>query len=78
MLSTRLAFLSLCAVPLAALQAGTAQAGEEPVKYYVNKTQILSCVNIEVLDLPIASTSGTTIDCSDHHEETTTTYVAPE
>ncbi|GAA4020255.1 hypothetical protein GCM10022384_70930 [Streptomyces marokkonensis] len=72
MLSTRLAILSLCAVPLAALQAGTAHAGEEDARF-VNNTQILSCVNIEVLDLPIASVSGTTIDCSDHHEESSTT-----
>ncbi|KFG73665.1 hypothetical protein [Streptomyces mutabilis] len=71
MLSTRLAVLTLCAAPLAALQAGTAQATEEPARF-VNNTQILSCVNIEVLELPIASISGTTIDCSDHHEEAMT------
>ncbi|MDG9692381.1 hypothetical protein ACH4NS_09305 [Streptomyces mutabilis] len=71
MSSTRLAILSLCAVSLTALQAGTAQAGEEKATFE-NNTQILSCVNIEVLDLPIASVSGTTIDCSDHHEESTT------
>ncbi|MFE9621141.1 hypothetical protein [Streptomyces sp. NPDC006384] len=48
---------------MTALHGGIAQAHEEP-RTFVNNTQILSCLNIEVLDLPIASVSGNNIDCS--------------
>jgi hypothetical protein len=65
--AARLAALSLCAVSMTALHGGIAQAHEEP-RTFVNNTQILSCLNIEVLDLPIASVSQSNIDCSVHRE----------
>jgi hypothetical protein len=74
----RLAFLSLCAVPLAALHSGTAQAHEEEeqyAEYYVNNTQILSCLNIQVLNVPIASVSQTSIDCSKNYKKQEATTV---
>ncbi|MEU0737933.1 hypothetical protein [Streptomyces sp. NPDC006134] len=76
--STRLAVLSLCAAPLAALHTGTAQAHDETEHYtkqYVNNTQILSCLNIEVLDLPIASAAQTNIDCSKNYKSEEVTSV---
>ncbi|MEV5881293.1 hypothetical protein AB0L74_00900 [Streptomyces sp. NPDC052020] len=70
--SARLAFVSLCVLPLAALHSGTAQAHDETEQYavyYVNNTQILSCLNIQVLNVPITSLSQTSIDCSKNYKE---------
>ncbi|MEU1125884.1 hypothetical protein ABZ371_20530 [Streptomyces sp. NPDC005899] len=62
----RTAAVSLSAAALMMAGAGAAQAYEEPK--FQNNTQILSCLSVEVLDIPIASTANNNIDCSTNYE----------
>ncbi|MEV0121186.1 hypothetical protein AB0I16_06435 [Streptomyces sp. NPDC050703] len=57
------AVLSLSAAALLMVGAGTAHAGDDEAKFQ-NNTQILSCLTLEVLDIPIASSANNNIDCS--------------
>ncbi|MGD9486210.1 hypothetical protein WDH52_23730 [Streptomyces sp. TRM70308] len=56
------AVLSLSAAALLLAGGGSAQAEEGPK--FQNNTQILSCLSLEVLDIPIASASNNSVDCS--------------
>jgi hypothetical protein len=49
--------------------AGSAHADDE-VKFQ-NNSQILSCLSIEILDIPIASSANNNIDCSENRYEKT-------
>ncbi|MEU1367842.1 hypothetical protein ABZ454_17105 [Streptomyces sp. NPDC005803] len=71
----RIAAVSLSAAALMVAGAGAAQAHDEPK--FQNNTQILSCLSLEVLDIPIASAANNNIDCSRNHvSEQTMTYAA--
>jgi hypothetical protein len=59
-----LAVLSLSAAALLMAGAGSAHADDEAK--FQNKTQILSCLSLEVLDIPIASSANNNIDCSEN------------
>lgn len=65
MFAKRIAAVSLSAAALMVAGAGAAQAHDEPK--FQNNTQILSCLDLEVLDIPIASTANNNIDCSSNH-----------
>ena len=75
MFGKRTSAVSLSAVALMMAGAGAAQADEEPK--FQNNTQILSCLSVEVLDIPIASTANNNIDCSMNYEsERTETHLS--
>lgn len=58
------AVLTLSAASLLMAGAGTAHADDEAK--FQNNTQILSCLSLEVLDIPIASSANNNIDCSNN------------
>lgn len=60
------AVLSLSAAALlTGGSGGMAHAEDAPT--FSNETQILSCFSLEVLDIPIASASNNSIDCSKNY-----------
>ena len=61
------AVLSLSVAALLMAGAGSAQADDD-VKYQ-NNNQILSCLSLEILDIPIASSANNNIDCSENRYE---------
>lgn len=65
MFGKRTAAVSLSAAALMVVGAGAAQAHDEPK--FQNNTQVLSCLDLEVLDIPIASAANNNIDCSSNH-----------
>ncbi|MFJ8696137.1 hypothetical protein [Streptomyces roseolilacinus] len=61
-----MALLSLTAAALlVGGSSGTAHANE--ASKFDNDTQILSCLVLEVLDIPILSSANNSIDCSENH-----------
>ena len=76
MFGKRTAAISMSAAALMVAGAGVAQADDEPK--FQNNTQILSCLTLEVLDIPIASAANNNIDCSMNHRESerTETHVS--
>ena len=61
------ATVSLSAAALLLGGAGIAQADDGPK--FENNSQVLSCLTLEVLDIPIASSANNNIDCSENSEE---------
>ncbi len=72
----KVAVLSLSAAALLVMGGGNAHAEEGPK--YQNNTQVLSCLNLEVLDIPILSTANNNIDCSTNREVAQREHVASE
>ena len=62
----RTAVVSLSAVALVVIGAAAAQADDGPK--FENNGQILSCFSLEALNLPVASTSSSKMDCSTNYE----------
>jgi hypothetical protein len=71
-----IAVLSLSAAALLMVGGGNAHAGEGPK--FQNNTQILSCVTLEVLDIPIASAANNNVDCSMNSDTETHEWSAGE
>ncbi|WP_206431726.1 hypothetical protein, partial [Streptomyces sp. ADI97-07] len=66
MFGKRTAVVSLSAVALVVIGAAAAQADDGPK--FENNGQILSCFSLEALNLPVASTSSSKMDCSTNYE----------
>ncbi|WP_436744562.1 hypothetical protein [Streptomyces radiopugnans] len=63
----RTAAVALSAAALLISGAGVSHADDEPK--FQNNSQILSCLTLEVLDIPIASSANNNIDCSRNYKE---------
>ncbi|HEX5565460.1 MAG TPA: hypothetical protein VFY14_00710 [Streptomyces sp.] len=51
--------------------AGGASGAYAADKAITNETQVLSCLNLELLNLPLLSGDNNNIDCSENYEEHT-------
>ncbi|MGC9380825.1 hypothetical protein [Streptomyces sp. MH13] len=66
---------TVTALVMAGGAAGTAVAADDDTSKFENNSQILSCLPLEVIDIPILSSANNNIDCSENTKEETETEV---
>ncbi|MCZ9351435.1 hypothetical protein NGM36_16840 [Streptomyces mutabilis] len=66
---------TVTALVMAGGAAGTAAAADDDNAKFENNSQVLSCVNLEVINIPILASDNTNIDCSENNKEEEETKV---
>ncbi|MFV2119033.1 hypothetical protein ACE14D_11535 [Streptomyces sp. Act-28] len=57
---------TFAALAVAGGAAGTAQASDDDAAKFDNRTQVLSCDTIEIINIPILAADNNNVDCSEN------------
>jgi hypothetical protein len=66
---------TVTALVMAGGAAATAAAADDDTAKFENNSQVLSCLPLEVIDIPILSSANNNIDCSENNKEEKETEV---
>ena len=67
--------ITAAAMAVVGAGAGAAQAADDDTSKFENNSQVLSCLPLEVIDIPILSSANNNIDCSENNKEEKETEV---